>query len=266
MDASSRLASVTVVGFSSLLAGCGSDSPANTTNPTSIGFGPSVGSAGVSLAVGATARLQVIASYQNGTTSDVSSLSTFTTSNASVAIVDTTGKITGVAAGSATITGKYQLLTTSVIVTISSSAPTVQSIAITPATISLQQGTTKQLQVTATLSNSTTQDVTSTATYTSSANSVATASSTGVLAAVSTGSAIITASYQGQSATVSVTVAAPTTTSLVLSSVSGKQPWRWNQSVASRHSHTDRFDHRGGDQFCHIQFIKSSCCNRRLCR
>lgn len=163
-------------------------------------------SSGVSLATGSTLQLQVIGSYPNGATHDLSSVSNFVTSDARVATVDVTGKITGVGAGAATITASYLAFETSVNITVVSTAPTLQSITATPPTISFVQGATQQLQVTASLGNNTTQDVTSTATYTSSDASIATVSASGLIAAVSVGQATVTAAYQGMSTVRTITV------------------------------------------------------------
>jgi uncharacterized protein YjdB len=72
-------------------------------------------------------------------------------------------------------------------------APTLTSIAVTPATPSILRGTTQQFTATGTYSNSTTQNLTSQVTWSSSATSIATVNSAGLATGVAAGSATITA-------------------------------------------------------------------------
>ena len=73
-------------------------------------------------------------------------------------------------------------------------APTVTSIAVTPASPSVLPGVTQQFAATATYNNNTTADVTATASWTSSSNAVATISTGGLATSVAGGTATITAS------------------------------------------------------------------------
>lgn len=83
---------------------------------------------------------------------------------------------------------------------------TVSSIAVTPTTKTLAAAATQQLVVTATWSDSSTSTVTSLASYVSSDAAKATVSSGGLITAVATGSATITATYATKTATCAVTV------------------------------------------------------------
>jgi hypothetical protein len=80
------------------------------------------------------------------------------------------------------------------------------SIAVSPATKTLAADATQQLTVTATLVDSSTTVVTNSCTFSSSAPSKATVDENGLVTAVATGSATITASYGGETATCAVTV------------------------------------------------------------
>jgi len=70
-------------------------------------------------------------------------------------------------------------------------------------------GTAHNTVVTATYSDSNTINVTGNATYDSNNNAVATVSASGVVTGVSPGTALITVTYDGQTATTSVTVTPP---------------------------------------------------------
>ncbi len=95
-----------------------------------------------------------------------------------------------------------------------STGPIVTSLSLAPATISMSAtGSTQQLTLTANMSDGTTQNITSAAgtTYGSSNTAVATVSTAGLVTSTGTGSATITASNGGFSATssVSVSIAGP---------------------------------------------------------
>lgn len=74
---------------------------------------------------------------------------------------------------------------------------TVQSVAVS-GNLAVSEGATSQLTATATMSNGSTQDVTGQATWESSNTMIATVSATGLLTAVATGTADISATYQGR--------------------------------------------------------------------
>jgi uncharacterized protein YjdB len=85
--------------------------------------------------------------------------------------------------------------------------PILTGLSVTPSTLTLVDGEIGALTATATYDDATTADVTAQATWVSSSSAVATASA-GFVTAVDTGSATITATYQGQSDTCAVTVTA----------------------------------------------------------
>lgn len=66
--------------------------------------------------------------------------------------------------------------------------------------------TTQQLTATMTMTDDSTEDVTATATYQSSATGVATVNAAGLITAVGEGTATITATHSGLTATCAVTV------------------------------------------------------------
>jgi uncharacterized protein YjdB len=151
--------------------------------------------------------LTVTATFSSGPATDVTSSSTFSSSDAATASVSAAGVVTPVAAGSATITATYSGLTAAAAVTVA--VPVLQSIAVTPAAPTLAVGATQALTVTATYDVGPTANVTSSAAYATSDAATATVSPAGVVTAVATGTATITATYSGQTATSVVTVAAP---------------------------------------------------------
>lgn len=146
---------------------------------------------------------------------------TWSSSNTSVATVSS-GKITAVSAGSATITVKTEdggyTATCSVKVTeATSQTVSVTSVSLNYSTLSLEVGKSSTLSATILPSNATNKNVT----WSSSNSSVATVSS-GKITAVSAGTAVIivTTSDGGKVATCTVTVTEPVVETIAVTSVS----------------------------------------------
>ena len=185
-----------------LLAACGGSS--NT--PLTL-TGVSVSPTTASLTVGATRQLTVTGTYSDGSTAPVTATSTFSSSAPAVASVSSGGLVTAVAVGSATVTSTYSGKSATTAVTVTAATPTLSSIAITPSPASVAAGSTLQLTVTGTFSDSSTQDLTLTSTFSSSATAVATVTSPGgLVTGVTAGTATITATNGGKTATRDVTV------------------------------------------------------------
>jgi hypothetical protein len=151
-----------------------------------------------------TQQYTATATFGNNTTGDATDTVTWSSSSSNIATVNTTGLATaGTTLGTTTITAKSGSVIASTGLTVSNQ--TVISLAVTPNTVSIVSGSSQQLTATATLSNNGTQDVTGAATWSSSNTAVATVSG-GLVTGVSTGSAIVTATYGGQTGSASVSV------------------------------------------------------------
>ena len=128
---------------------------------------------------------------------------TWTSSNSNIASVDSNGKVTGIKAGTATITVKTNdgNKTASCTVTVKNVAAT--EISLNTNNKTLEKGSTFNLTATISPKNTTNKTIT----WTSSNTSVATVSSSGVVTAVKKGSAVITAkTSNGLTATCNITV------------------------------------------------------------
>src|SRR5207249_2531354 len=127
--------------------------------------------------------------------------------SASVASVNSSGLVTGVAAGRATITATGGSVSGSASVTVSAPAP-VATVTVTPGTPSIGVGNTVQL--TATLKDSAGNTLTGrTVTWASGSTLIATVNSSGLATGVAVGSATITATGGSGSGTATVTVTPP---------------------------------------------------------
>jgi uncharacterized protein YjdB len=127
---------------------------------------------------------------------------TWATSNAAVATVGTSGLVTGVAGGSVTITATSEGQNGTATITVN--VP-VASVAVSPSSGSVQQGSTLQLTATPkdALGNPLTGRV---VTWASGNTAVATVDGNGLVTGVGAGSATITATSEGQSGSATITV------------------------------------------------------------
>ena len=175
-----------------------------------IAYGLTNSKSSVSLNVGGSTTLS--ATYYRtvdgvkDTETDVTSYSAWTSSNPSVATVSG-GKITGVAAGTATITATYNGYKVTTAVTVNNVMG--YGLVMSKSTLSVQEGSTAALAVyyvTYTNGVETSRtDVTSSATWKSSYTSILTVSG-GVITGVSAGQAVVTATYRSYSKSSTVTV------------------------------------------------------------
>ena len=177
---------------------------------------------------GRTTKMTVIRrTFTNGSQTngeDYSSNFTWTSSNTSVATVGSYGVITGVGTGTATITAKYGGTTLTGTVTVTPNYT--YELVLNKTSIDMGKGRKETLVATyktyadGVLESS--NDVTSSATWSSSSSSVAGVSG-GTITGNGIGSATITATYKGKSATCSVKVTGSPTLSLGWTSVDLKR-------------------------------------------
>ena len=160
----------------------------------------------------------LLGTYTNGKqtgATEISSKCTWTSSDESIATVSNIGLVTGVKVGTVTITAQYEGETVTGTATVTSS--TTYELAISPASMTVNKGETGtftalyKTYVDGVLKSST--DVTSSTTWSSGDTKIAGVSQ-GHVSGVGAGSVIITAKYNGYTATASVTVRGPATLTL----------------------------------------------------
>jgi trimeric autotransporter adhesin len=190
------------------------------------------------VAVGQFILITATGVFADGTKQDITVQAAWITSSpalATVAVDTATGKakLTGVAAGTVSISATLSGVTGKASVTVTAAAMT--RIDVTPTQPIMQQGTSRAFQATATYSDGTTGDVTAQATWSSSSpsNATVTASTTGVVVkAVAAGSATITATVGTLKGSTTVTVTAPTLLSIALA------PATWSPNVGGKQAFT----------------------------
>ena len=187
--------SVLVAAFVAIAAGCSSG-----VSLGSVTISPATASIGV----GKTQALTVTATFSDGSKAAVDTGIAWSSSDTATASVASSGVVTGVKVGTATITAAYSGKSATAAVTVT--APALASIAAAPTTVSLAGGLTKAIVVTGTYDDGSTATLTSSATFSSSAAAYATVSAAGLITAVAPGTATITVTVSGKTATVAVTV------------------------------------------------------------
>jgi len=131
---------------------------------------------------------------------------TWASSNAAVATVSGTGLVTGVAAGSATITATSEGKSGTSALTVTAAIAPVASVTLSPSPATVQLSGT--LQVTATLKDASGNILSGrTVTWASDNSGIAMVSATGLVTGIVAGSATIRATSEGQSGTTPLTVA-----------------------------------------------------------
>lgn len=181
---------------------------AKSSTPTVAVTGVTLDKASLSLEEGEEATLTATVAPSDATNKAV----TWSSNKESIATVDQNGKVTAIAEGTATITvtttDGNKTATCAVTVKKSTTVRPVESIALSPTTLSLKEGGTSTLTLTFTPSNATNKAVT----WKSSNTAVAAVSNSGTVTAVAEGSATITVTSDdgGKTATCAVTVTAAT--------------------------------------------------------
>ncbi|NKF22838.1 beta strand repeat-containing protein [Solimonas marina] len=169
--------------------------------------------ADTSVAKGGTVDYTATGTYTDGSTMDISDDVTWTTDDETIATISNADGEHGVATaqGEGDTTVVATLGDVSGETTLTVTAATLVSIAVSPDTVSIASGTTTQLKATGTFSDGSTADETTAVTWASSDESVATVSNAsgnqGLVTSVAVGSTTITASMSGvDDATAAVTV------------------------------------------------------------
>lgn len=154
----------------------------------------------VFLQVGGNQQLKLTAVAGNGSSSDVTTAATWTSSDKAIALVSK-GLITGYSVGTATITGTYNGST----VTITVDVGTARHLALSETTINMAVNASKALKLTATFADETTSDVTAQATWTSSDEAVAFVTK-GTITSYAEGNVTISASYGAKTVSANLSV------------------------------------------------------------
>ncbi len=172
------------------LTACGgSGSSSGTATLVSIAVTP----ANPSIPVGVTRQFTASGIYSDGTSRDITTQVTWSSSNPVIATVNGSGLATAVTAGTAAATIKAASGSISGSTTLTVTSATLASLSVTQANPRIPLGATQQFAASGAYSDGTSYDITTRVTWTSSNPSVATVNSNGLATAIAAGTATITA-------------------------------------------------------------------------
>ena len=162
-----------------------------------------------SVPLGTSLQLSATGTYSDGSTSNITSLASWSTANSSVATVNAQGSVSAAALGGTVISATLGSFIGST--TISVTAPSLLSLAVTPASISIPFGSTQPFTATGSYSDGSIQNLTSLATWNSSMPGIATVSNgvgtQGIASGVGIGTTTISAAVGMVSGSASLTIA-----------------------------------------------------------
>ncbi len=151
--------------FVTVFTGCGSF----FVNPTVTGM--KISPTSLFVQSGHTEQMTATAIYSDGTSKIITGSANWTSNNPKIATVSSSGVLSGLITGSATISASYQSIAGSTLVTVSAAPLT--SIEVSPVTAIVRAGQTLRYTATGTFLGGATQNVTGSVTWTSSDTSVA---------------------------------------------------------------------------------------------
>jgi uncharacterized protein YjdB len=164
-----------------------------------------------SVAIGAGLKQQFNATgtFSDGSSKDMTSLVTWSSSDAAIASIDGNGLAAGVLSGSVTITAKSGSVQGTASLSVTVAAANLTSISVTPAASSIPVNTTQQFVATGSYSDGSSRDLSALVTWASSATAVATIDVNGVASGVAAGPATISATLGSVSGSTALTVTTP---------------------------------------------------------
>jgi len=193
IDAASGLAKGVSTGTALITASLGTLSASTTLTVMPVTLSAlAITPANPTLRTGATQQLTVTATYSDGSTVDVTHGSTYSSATpAMVGVGAATGLSTGIASGSSIVSASFGGQSASTTVTVS--AVTLASLAVTPANASVAVGATQQFVATGTYSDGGTANLRGSVAWTSSAITIGTVVPGGLASGVAAGNSTITA-------------------------------------------------------------------------
>jgi trimeric autotransporter adhesin len=191
---------------------------------------------GLTLPLGISQQYTASAIYSDGTTADLTSGVTWSSSSAAVTTINSTGLASMLSAGTTTITASVGSLTDSTDLTVVGAHLT--SITVSPSTASLANGTEQQFTASGAFDDGSTQILPS-AQWSSSSPNVLTVNSTGMGTAVAAGTATVTATSGTIKGTASVTVTNATLVSLTIAPTNSTMPIDATKQVTATGTFSD---------------------------
>ena len=163
---------------------------------------------------GASQQFSATGTYSDASTANLTGSVTWASATPAVATINATGLATGLAPGTSTISATLGAVSGSTTLTVT--AATLQSIAVTPANPSIAAGASQQFSATGTYSDASTANVTGSVTWASATPAVATINATGLATGLAPGTHSISATLGAVSGSTTLTVTAATLQSIAV--------------------------------------------------
>ena len=182
-------------------------------------------------------QLSAIGIFTDGTSQDLSSTVTWSSTPTSVLTISATGLATANSPGAATVTASEGSITGSDALAVA--LPTLVSIALSPQSITLTPMRSAQLKAVGTYSDASTQDISASVTWSASPAGIVAVSNRGMATGKALGAATITVISNAVSATDTVAVIAPTLRSLAIAPGGASIPLGENQQLFATGTYND---------------------------
>ncbi len=168
----------------------------------------------LSIAKGTSEQFTATGTYSDSSTQNITGSVTWSSQTTSVATITTGGMVTTAGTGTSSIKAVSGAVSGSATLTVT--AATLVSIAVTAPSLSVAKGSSEQFTATGTYSDSSTQNITSSVTWSSQTASVATITTGGMVTAAGTGTSSIKAVLGAVSGSATLTVTAATLVSIAV--------------------------------------------------
>jgi uncharacterized protein YjdB len=194
-----------------------------------------------SLSVPRSIQLTATGSYSDGTTQDISSFVTWSSSSSGVASITGSGVAAALAPGATLVTAAMGSISGATTVTVTPAV--LQSIAVTPVTVSIPATGSQQFVAKGSYSDGTFQDLSAQVTWTSGTTTVATVNAAGLAAGKSAGSTVITATLGTLAGSATLTVNAVVLQSIAVTPVSPSIQVAGSQQFSATGTYSDGTNH-----------------------
>ena len=168
---------------------------------------------------GASQQFTATGQFSDGSSRVLTTSLTWSTSDASVASISNTGLANALVAGVVTITAKSGTISGTATLNVTGAGANLVSISVAPAASSVPVHTTEQFSATGSYADGSSSDLTALVTWKSSSTAVATVDINGNVTAVAPGTSTISASIGGVTGSTTLTVNAPTISSISITPV-----------------------------------------------
>lgn len=227
------------------LAACGGGGSAGKAGATATLSSIAVVPSNTSITVGSTQQYSAIGTYSDSSTRNLTENVSWSSSNIPVATIASNGLAISLLAGTTVITATLDGVTGNSALTVV--LPSLVSLEIRPASLSVPLGNTPQFTATGTYNDSSTHDLTALVTWGSSDVAVAKVSnsdgSNGKVTTMATGSSVITATSGIVSSSATLTVSAATLVSITITPVNPSTPLKTPLQFSATGSYSDASSH-----------------------